>query len=556
MKTTAITKLFLVLSILLWGSNMAWADTIESLGSNDTGWASSNHAYTVAANKTLTLTFTVTSTKGESETQGYYVEVNQSGSNKMGFQPGGGFYYFGDAWWNEDHIVKNDRSWANLSDFTSFIPGSTVELTIKRIHTQLLYYADITTSASARHYRRLITKESTFDENEDVEVKLGADFAVLSGITDVITDESITGTLIGKEDNSADYNGEGASSEVFTLGTGKTLTLNFINYSSKIGWGDNWYLRIQNGSKYFDLRSDYWGGESDGAGYYFRTEENTSPGYFTLSSSTGAYFDNFPKALHKANVNLTVERSGNIITITVAQTCTNSVIKTQKYTLTHNDFASGDITVTLYAAWSHLDLLPVTTTISSFGWATFSSDYALDFSKATEGLTAYMITGRDGTTVTKNEVTGTVPAGTGLLLKGDAGSYNIPIVGSSTTDVSANLMKPGTGDAISAETGYTRYVLGVNNNTAEDTSDDYAEFQKIVSTAATVAKGKAYLEFEGTVPAPSLKFDFDFSTPTAINAVETATKVQQSNDVYNLAGQRVAQPKKGLYIVNGKKIIK
>jgi hypothetical protein len=28
-----------------------------------------------------------------------------------------------------------------------------------------------------------------------------------------------------------------------------------------------------------------------------------------------------------------------------------------------------------------------------------------------------------------------------------------------------------------------------------------------------------------------------------------------NSDVYNLAGQRVAQPRKGLYIVNGKKVL-
>ena len=41
---------------------------------------------------------------------------------------------------------------------------------------------------------------------------------------------------------------------------------------------------------------------------------------------------------------------------------------------------------------------------------------------------------------------------------------------------------------------------------------------------------------------------------TGINNVENARQIL-SGDFYNLAGQRVAQPAKGLYIVNGKKVV-
>jgi hypothetical protein len=527
--------------------NAAWAATIATMGNNDEGEASHKQTYILAPNKTLTLTFTVTSTKGENETQGYTVDLRHQGDANpvMYMQPGGGFYYWGDEWWNETHIVKNDRSWGALSDFTAFIPGATVELTIKRIHTQVMYYADITTSTSVRHYRRLISTVGSFTENANLEVALMANYAVLTSITDVTTDESITGTLIGKEDNSVGYS-DGAQ-QAFTIAADKSLELNFINYSSKIGWADNWYLRIEKGEKWLELRSDYWGGESDGAGYYYHSEETSSPGYFTLSSSTGLYFDNFPKALHKANVVMTVERSGNTLTITATQTCTSSEVKTEKYTITHDDFGTGDITFKLCANWAHLDLLPVTFNMNAYGWATFASDYPLDFSKATTGLTAYTITGHSGNTILKGEVTGTVPAGTPLLLKGDANeSYNIPIVGTNTTDLGTNLLVRGKGAAVDAGSGVTRYVLGVNGGNAE--------FQKIVGTAANVSTDKAYLEFEGDVPAHELTFDFDSET-TAISELTNTNLTNYTNEYFNLAGQRVANPTKGLYIVNGKNVV-
>ena len=532
--------------------NAAWAATIATMGNNDEGEASHKQTYILAPNKTLTLTFTVTSTKGENETQGYTVDLRHQGDANpvMYMQPGGGFYYWGDEWWNEAHIVKNDRSWADLSAFTAFIPGATVELTIKRIHTQVMYYADITTSTSVRHYRRLISKEGTFDENANLEVALMANYAVLTGITDVTTDESITGTLIGKEDNSVGY-ADGAQ-QAFTIAANKSLELNFINYSSKIGWADNWYVRVEKGTKWFELQSDWWGSESDDAGYYNRTEDTSAAGHFVLSSSTHGggqanYFIDFPKALHKAHVVMTVERSGNTLTITATQTCTSSEVKTEKYTITHDDFGTGDITFKLCANWAHLDLLPVTFNMNAYGWATFASDYPLDFSKATTGLTAYTITGHSDKTILKGEVTGTVPAGTPLLLKGDANeSYNIPIVGTNNTNLGTNLLVRGTGAAVDAGSGVTRYVLGVNGGNAE--------FQKIDATPATISTDKAYLQFNEVIPARELTFDFDSET-TAISELTNTNLTNYTNEYFNLAGQRVANPTKGLYIVNGKKVV-
>jgi hypothetical protein len=170
-------------------------------------------------------------------------------------------------------------------------------------------------------------------------------------------------------------------------------------------------------------------------------------------------------------------------------------------------------------------------TIGSTGWATFSSDYALDFTGISE-FEAYMITGHDGNVVTKSQVTGTVPAGTGLLLKGGEGNYNIPIVGSSLTDVSANLMKAGTGASVSYEAGKTKYVLGVSGS-------DEAEFQKIVDggSAATVAKGKAYLQFNEEILARSMRFSGDI---TGVENVEAAAE---------------AKAKEGKFIENGKLVI-
>ena len=189
--------------------------------------------------------------------------------------------------------------------------------------------------------------------------------------------------------------------------------------------------------------------------------------------------------------------------------------------------------VTVYPA-----IAPVT--INEYNWATFVSSEALDFTGS--DVKAYIVLGRQGTALTKNQITGTVPANTPLLLNAAEGNYNIPVVASSTTDVSANLLKAGTGAAISAESGKTKYVLGVTAGKAE--------FQKINATAATVPTGKAYLEFNEVIEARSL--DFDDEGTTAIKNMKVG---ENDNIYYDLQGRRVLYPKNGLYIVNGKKVI-
>lgn len=181
----------------------------------------------------------------------------------------------------------------------------------------------------------------------------------------------------------------------------------------------------------------------------------------------------------------------------------------------------------------------VPTTISSVGWNTFSSPFALDFTGYTDA-NAYMVTNASGTTLTLAQVTGTVPANTGLLISGEAGDVDIPTAASSTTDVTANKLKPGTGAEINAA---DKYVLVA--------SGGKAVFQHTGTNAATVPVGKAYLDLEGV--SLSREFILDDSQITGISEVHATNMFNGA--IYNLSGQRITKPGKGLYIVNGKKVI-
>ena len=174
----------------------------------------------------------------------------------------------------------------------------------------------------------------------------------------------------------------------------------------------------------------------------------------------------------------------------------------------------------------------VTVEVSDAGWATLFSDYALNFEGT--GLTAYTATLSEST-VTLTEVT-SVTAGTGVVLKGEANTYEIPVIDGSDTakgDLKGNATAATTADG-------SQYILVMNGSNAQFTK----------ATSGSIAAGKAYLE---KAESESRILNVVFAgEATGIKAIETA---KADGNVYNMAGQRVAAPKKGLFIMNGKKVI-
>ena len=69
--------------------------------------------------------------------------------------------------------------------------------------------------------------------------------------------------------------------------------------------------------------------------------------------------------------------------------------------------------------------------------------------------------------------------------------------------------------------------------------------------AGTIKAGKALLPATEVSGARELTFVFDDAT--GIKQVESSK--MNVEDIYNLNGQKVQNPTKGLYIMNGKKVI-
>ena len=187
--------------------------------------------------------------------------------------------------------------------------------------------------------------------------------------------------------------------------------------------------------------------------------------------------------------------------------------------------------------------------ISSAGQTTWCSAYDLDFTNV-EGLKAYIASGYHRTkgTIWLTRVK-EVPAGEGILLIGDEGEYKVPHL--ATTAYYANLMV-GTVEAITineTDGEYTNYYL---SNGASGIG-----FYK-VNGSVEIKANRAYLPLlkntvSGTRGFIGMDFDDDENGTTGIS--EAQQRVGEPDVYYNLQGQRVDNPTKGLYIKNGRKVV-
>ena len=175
-------------------------------------------------------------------------------------------------------------------------------------------------------------------------------------------------------------------------------------------------------------------------------------------------------------------------------------------------------------------------TLSGRNYASYVTTNKLDFASA-EGITAFIATGLNGgkDAVVLEEVD-IVPAGTPIIVKTETkgATVNVPVTTAEPSDVSANKLVAG--DGTTDATGSTYYYLA---------SDQFH-----LATSGKLQSGKAYLE----IPASARDLSITFGDATDIGAT-LKNKEIENKEVYNLSGQRVAQPKKGLYIQSGKKVI-
>ena len=182
----------------------------------------------------------------------------------------------------------------------------------------------------------------------------------------------------------------------------------------------------------------------------------------------------------------------------------------------------------------------VTKTITAAGYATFCSANALDFSST--GLTAYIAKKDASNNVTFTPVM-KVPANTGVLLKGDAGNYTISTTSDATDDVTDNVL---VGVTVDTPVPAGSFVL-MNGEKGVGFYKAANEF--------TVGANTAYIEALPQQARMFIAINFDDVTTGTQGIEGVATVKMNTGEIYNLQGQRVTKAAKGLYIINGKKMV-
>ena len=326
--------------------------------------------------------------------------------------------------------------------------------------------------------------------------------------------------------------------QIATSPVGTTLT---EGYYRLVNCQDKKYLHI-NGT----ILNDQAGKEKAiGSVVYFKSTE-TEGQYSVLVE--GKYLGTVTTS---QNVNLGEEASKGTYTVT-----SNNFISLIHEVSTDDDYhylhvnggnAVGWEANTPASQWYIIPATDVEIDMTAQGDNTYASAY-LPFSvSAVDGATAYVgALNAEKTAIDMKGVSG-VPANTGFVLVGNGSKATLTIGNAAAIEGENALIGTNTGVTFAAATPRANYlVFGVNDNKVG--------FYTPSNSVPAIPANKAYINASAlNINAVALNFG---GNVTSINA---ATLINGENNapIYDLSGRRVWAPVKGgLYIQNGKKIIK
>ena len=193
-----------------------------------------------------------------------------------------------------------------------------------------------------------------------------------------------------------------------------------------------------------------------------------------------------------------------------------------------------------------IDELYHTLTVSDAGWATL---YLGASARIPSTIEAYTVTAVNNGWVSLTQVTGVLPAETGVIIKAPAGNYKFFLGETETADVADNLLKGSTtdtcveGDAyvLGNVNGIGLYKAVLNKNEAGEAGRTHFKNNA----------NKAYLPASVASGAASYSFRFGEGT-TGVEKVEMRN---EKSEIYDLTGRRVENPSNGIYIINGVKTL-
>lgn len=563
MKKHLLSKL-LLLSALLGGVNSVWAQAVPyELDGITQGWVQAcNTAKKIDFGQTRTITFTVDALKdGHNEFAGYMINLTTTATAPQWIdQSTCRLVYRAYDWWagigTSGQLAYAAKS-TDTNDLTQV--GDEVVATIE--HKDNGYFSityKVTRNATeTTHYYECSDFASP---RPDTYVFLCADQAKLTITSDVTTGDEHEYTVdgivggytqkstIGQSNKSGGFFDNPGNS--FVIKKGQTYKLNFKNSGTNTQSWFNWIVKFVHGGTEYFARSDWYAVNGADWGVLVGTFTDrfkaTTDGGKTTSDVN---WDTFKSVMSNiADVDLTITyTSGGDFKIQGTSANGDDIF--------YYDYSLGgftnDITVTLGHEYAYLTDVVVSSVANTGanGITTFSSSYHLNLD-GIAGATAYSVLDTDASSAKLTTATGTVTAGEGLFLKGEANAEVTIPLSSAGSAISGNMLvgSPVASTIDNLIIDYDNiYVLGASDGKLHNVAT------YVSSNTLTIPACKAFLRYSGDSSARDLSLIFDDAETTG---VQVAEKKMSDNAMYfDLMGRRVAQPTKGLYIVNGKKII-
>lgn len=206
-------------------------------------------------------------------------------------------------------------------------------------------------------------------------------------------------------------------------------------------------------------------------------------------------------------------------------------------------------------------IVEYTLSMSAAEYATLYLSYDAEIP---ESVKAYIATSVEDDCLKMKQVTGVLPAGTGVIVRAKEGTYTFVESENEPANVEGNLLR-GTAakETITTESGYKYYVLAQKEGVV-------AMYKPMLTDGQFINNAnKAYLalkmddlgifddetntEDEGGQLSNRLRFDFGETT----DIEKTTDDEQQATIIYDLHGRRITDVEgfKGLYIINGRKVV-
>ena len=392
-----------------------------------------------------------------------------------------------------------------------------------------------------------------------------------------------------------------SGSDLTTLATGTAYldgsTRNF--WSKYVNVGGNWYVADETtyGIAITSATTNVAFTATDAIDYFFEAENmecsryygsNTNNNSYSNGGGIGVYEDAYLTSTSKVAAGIyTVAVTGIVrnsskdvnfkISYSTDGSTWNETGKNVAYTTNSSGATTGNVTGVIIPAESYIRLTDATSSnvndytdyitlkktanipatenivVTSAGFATYVSNYNLDFTSATTKAYKVNVASKGVATLTRVDE---VPAKTPVLLYKEGGNGEgeaITISSDAMDAVTGNDLVAGTGAAVATyetvkTTNYTNMILNV--------VDDQIGFY--FANDKTVATDRAYLHILTTLAPDEVgesRMVMVFADETTgVNDVRSKMS-EVRGTYYNLNGQRVEKPAKGLYIVNGKKVI-